>query len=61
MKKHMLTHESNSDLKYPFTCDLCQEKCTREQDLKNPILTHESNPDSKYTFNCDLCVTYVVP
>ena len=50
----MLTHhESDPELKYRFTCDLCQKGITQKGSLRSHMLIHESNPDLKNCFICD--------
>jgi len=55
LRAHLLTHESNPDLKYPFTCGSCQRKFTQKGTLRIHMLTHEFNPDLKYPFTCGSC------
>ena len=55
LKRHIMTHESNPDLRSIFTCDICGKKSTCKGSLKRHIMTHESNPDLRYLFICDIC------
>ena len=56
VKEHiMLIHESNPQLKYEFTCDVCHKKFSEKVCLKRHMLTHETNPDLKYAFTCEVC------
>jgi len=57
--RYMLTHESNPELRYPFTCGSCQNKFTCKSDLRKRMLTPDSNPDFKYPFSCESCQTEI--
>ena len=53
----MVTHESNPnpELKYCFTCGICEKKFTRKQTLKAHVLSHAKNSHLKYSHACNLC------
>ena len=48
LKKHIMTHESNPDLRYLFICDICGKKSTCKSHLMRHIMTHESNPHLRF-------------
>ena len=45
----------DQNLKYQFTCDVCQKSFTQKYNLRSHMIIHERDPNIKYQFTCYLC------